>query len=237
MITLHTFGPGFGLPDPSPFCMKAMSLLKLADLTFETADGDPRKAPKGKIPWMIDEGVAVPDTTFIQFHIEKKYGVDFHAGLDARQRAIAWSFEKLCEDHLYFCILHERWMIDANFNKGPKKFFDAVPAIMRPIVSAMVRRDIRKSLHGHGMGRHSHAEISELARRDIQALADHLGDNSYFMGDRMTGADAAVHPFVASVLCAVFDGPTLEAARSHKNLVAYNERLLKAWYADFAQDA
>ena len=30
MITLYTFGPKFGLPDPSPFCMKALVLLKMA---------------------------------------------------------------------------------------------------------------------------------------------------------------------------------------------------------------
>ena len=30
MITLYTFGPAFGLPDPSPFVMKAQMLLKIA---------------------------------------------------------------------------------------------------------------------------------------------------------------------------------------------------------------
>ena len=30
MITLHGFGPMFGLADPSPFVMKVMALLKLS---------------------------------------------------------------------------------------------------------------------------------------------------------------------------------------------------------------
>ena len=52
MITLHTFGPMLGVPDPSPFCIKAMALLKMSGLPFEVVPGaDPRKAPKGKIPW------------------------------------------------------------------------------------------------------------------------------------------------------------------------------------------
>jgi len=37
MIVLHTFGPAFGQPDPSPFVMKAMALLKLSGLAH-TAD-------------------------------------------------------------------------------------------------------------------------------------------------------------------------------------------------------
>jgi hypothetical protein len=32
MITLYTFGPYFGLPDPSPFVLKAEILLKMAEL-------------------------------------------------------------------------------------------------------------------------------------------------------------------------------------------------------------
>src|SRR5919197_2337340 len=31
MITLYNFGPGFGLPDPSPFVTKAETLLKMAN--------------------------------------------------------------------------------------------------------------------------------------------------------------------------------------------------------------
>ena len=34
MITLYTFGPAFGLPDPSPFVTKAEMLLKMAGLPY-----------------------------------------------------------------------------------------------------------------------------------------------------------------------------------------------------------
>ena len=36
MITLYTFGPTFGLPDPSPFVTKAEMLLELARLPYRT---------------------------------------------------------------------------------------------------------------------------------------------------------------------------------------------------------
>jgi len=60
MITLYTFGPHFGLPDASPFVMKAEMLLKLSGLPYETNTRGFGKAPKGKLPYIRDgEAVVV----------------------------------------------------------------------------------------------------------------------------------------------------------------------------------
>jgi hypothetical protein len=47
IITLHTFGPYFGLPDPGPFVMKVMLLLKFAGLPYKEKPGGLARAPKG----------------------------------------------------------------------------------------------------------------------------------------------------------------------------------------------
>ena len=234
MIKLIVFGPAMGLPDPSPFCMKAMALLKMSGLEFETEAGDVRKAPKGKIPWCIDNGVNVPDTTFMRFHLEDKHGIDFDVGLSDAEKATAWAFEKMCEDHLYWAVVNTRWMDKTNFDKGPRKFFDAVPAVMRPVIIAMVRRDVKKTLHGQGTGRHTDDEIIHLASRDLKALSDFLGDKPYFMGGKPTGVDATVHAFIASCLCPLFHGPLLDATRAHPNLIAYHDRLMQEWFPKYA---
>jgi len=72
MITLYTFGPAFGLPDPSPFVMKAEVLLKMAGVPYRTDTTGFRKAPKGKLPYIEDGGEIISDSTFIRFHLEKK---------------------------------------------------------------------------------------------------------------------------------------------------------------------
>jgi glutathione S-transferase len=87
MMTLYTFGPAFGLPDPSPFVTKVEILLKMAGLPYRTETNGFGKAPKGKLPYIDDDGERIADSTFIRWHIEKKYKFDFDRGLSAEQRA------------------------------------------------------------------------------------------------------------------------------------------------------
>ncbi len=234
MLTLYTFGPYFGLPDASPFVMKAEVLLKMADLPYEIDTTGFPKAPKGKLPYISDDGEIIADSSLIRLHIEKKYGFDFDAGLSPPQRGIAWAFEKMCEDHLYWGGLHGRWMIDENFNKGPRRFFDAAPAPLRPLIALMARRQFKRNLWGHGMGRHTIAEMERLAFRDIDALADFLGDKPYLMGAKPCGADAAVFPMIAHGLCPLFKTGIRTYAEQKRNLVDYTDRLMAQYFSDFS---
>jgi glutathione S-transferase len=233
MITLYTFGPAFGLPDPSPFVTKAEVLLKMSGLSYRTDSGGFARAPKGKLPYIDDDGSVVADSTFIRMHLEKRYGIDFDNGLTAAERGIAWAFEKMCEDHLYWAAIYERWMDDANFDKGPRRFFDRVPAPLRPLIIFKVRRDVRRNLWGHGLGRHSPAEVTELANRAVAAIADFLGDKPYLMGETPCGADATIFAWTAGLLCKRFEGPIRTAAEGRTNLVAYRDRGMQRFFPGF----
>jgi len=235
MITLYTFGPYFGLPDGSPFVTKAMLLLKLAGLPYKEDRGGYGRAPKGKLPYLDDDGLIVADSTFIRFHIEKKYGFDFDAGLDPAQKATAWAVEKMCEDHLYLALIAMRWLDAANFAKGPAHFFDAAPAPIRSILRTLVRRKVQKGLVAQGFGRHSPAEMATLAIRDIDALAVLLGDKTFLTGEKPCAADATVFAFVAHFLAPVFETPIRTAAESHGNLVAYRDRIMERYFSDAAR--
>jgi glutathione S-transferase len=233
MITLFGFGPLFQLPDPSPFVMKMEVLLKMSGLPYRWERGGPPASPKGKVPWIDDDGVVLGDSTLIRMHLEKNRGIDFDAGLDAAQRAQAWAVERMLEDHLYFALLHTRWMDDANFAKGPAQFFAGAPDAVRD----QARARVRDYLHGHGLGRHTNAEITQLAAKDLAALSALLGDKPYMMGDRPCGADATMFGMVAGVLTPHFDMPLRAAASQHGNLVAYRDRMMAHYYPDFARQA
>jgi glutathione S-transferase len=235
VITLYTFGPFFGLPDPSPFVLKAETLLKMAKLDYRTDTGGFSKAPKGKLPYIDDDGAIVADSTFIRWHLEKKYGVDFDQGLDAAQRATAWAFEKMIEDNLYWVVVRDRWANDANFRKGPRRFFDRVPAPMRPLVVTMIRRKVKSALHGQGIGRHSDDEAQALGIRSIEAIADFLGDKPFFFGANPAGVDATVFAFVAGTLCPLFESRTRTAAEQHDNLRRYVGRMTARFYPELKE--
>jgi glutathione S-transferase len=105
MITIYTFGPSWGLPDPSPFVAKAAVLLRMAGLPYRTDTTGFRKAPRGKLPYIRDEDTVISDSTMIRFHIEQRYNIDFDHGLTQQERTVAWAVEKLCEDHRYWLMV------------------------------------------------------------------------------------------------------------------------------------
>jgi glutathione S-transferase len=224
MITLYAFGPAFGLTDPSPFVTKADMLLRMAGLPYRMDLTGFMKAPKGKLPYIEDGGQVVADSTFIRWHLEKKYGIDFDEGLSKEQRALAWSVEKMLEDQLYWILAHWRWMDDANFAKIAGLLFGKIPRPVRTLVESVARRRIRKALQVQGTGRHRDAERLALAAKTVESLSVLLGDKDYLMGARPCGADATVYAFAAGFLCPAFETP-LRAQGVPENLARYVARM------------
>lgn len=230
MIILYTFGPYFGLPEGSPFVTKAMLLLKMAGLAFQEKRDGLVEAPKGKLPYIDDDGQKIADSTFIRFHIENKYGFDFDAGFDADQKAASWALERMLEEHFYWLMIADRWLDDANFEKGPSHFLDSTPFPLRTLLKVVVRRKVRRDAKGQGLSRHSRVQRAELAERDMDAAAALLGDTPFLFGDAPHGVDATLGAFVMSALCPFFDGVCRPAAQDHQNLIDYRDRILAAYF-------
>ncbi|MGB8870853.1 MAG: glutathione S-transferase family protein [Rhodomicrobium sp.] len=230
MITLYTFGPAWGIPDPSPFVTKAIVLLKLSGLPFETNSKGFGKAPRGKLPYIRDREAIVSDSTLIRFHLEQRHKIDFDRGLTPEQRGIAWAVEKMCEDHLYWLMVQARWLDGDNFARGPASFFKSVPAPLRPLVGVIVRRQVRRNLWGQGAGRYTPDERTIFADRAFGSLAAILGEKPYLMGDAPCGADATVFAFVGGSLCPVFETGLRSKAEAYPNLRAYCNRLSQQFF-------
>ena len=122
MITLYGFGPGFGLPEISPFVTKTEVQLKMAGLAYRKEKAMPPASPKGQLPYIVDDAESIADSTFIRAHIEGKYGFDFDAPLNLQARAQAWAFERMIEHHVYWALVGARWVDPENFAKGPDAF-------------------------------------------------------------------------------------------------------------------
>lgn len=88
MITLFQFPAAFNVPNASPYCLKLETWLRLAGLEYQVkVVSDPRKAPKGKLPYVRIEGEAIGDSEIVIRTLGERYGVTLDAGLDARARA------------------------------------------------------------------------------------------------------------------------------------------------------
>ena len=237
MITLYAFGPAFGLPDPSPFVTKAEVLMKMAGLAYRIDNTGFRRAPKGKLPYIDDDGERVADSTFIRWHLEHKYHVDFEKGLSTEQRAIGWAFEKMAEDNLYWALVDAVGSTPLISPKARRDFFQKIPAPVRPLMIAFIRRRLKRTLYGQGMGRHNHDEIVALGTRSIAAIAEFLGAKPFFMGSEPNGVDATIFAFVAGTLCPHFDTPLRTAAERHNNLRHYIGRMTARYYPQFGEIA
>jgi glutathione S-transferase len=234
LITLYGFGPGFGLPEISPFVTKTEVQLKMAGLGYQKEKARPTASPKGQLPYIEDDAEAIADSTFIRAHIEGKYGFDFDAPLSLQQRAQAWAFERLIEHHLYWAMIGARWVNPENFAKGPAHFFDGAPAHMREKLREDAQFRVAENYLISGLGRHAPDEDVDLAIRSLLALSVQLGDKPYLMGDTACGADATAFGVVAGILTPFFASPLRERAGQFSNLVAYVDRMMGQYYPDFA---
>jgi glutathione S-transferase len=235
MIKLYQFPPAFGLPNASPFCMKVETYLRMAGLPYECPRGaDFRKAPKGKLPYIVDDGdngKLVADSTLIIDYLKATYGDKLDARLSAAQRALGVLIQRTFEESLYWPLVHSRWLDDVGFAKVNEAVFGRMKFPLRQIIPVLGRRSLRKQLHAQGTGRHSREEIYAIGCRDITALSDVLGDQPYFLGDEPASVDATGYAFLANLLWVPIDLPMRAHAAKLPNLEAYCQRMKARYFA------
>jgi glutathione S-transferase len=230
MIILYGAGPGFGLPEMSPYVTKTEVQLQLAGLGYRKERAAPNLSPKGQLPFVNDDGDLIADSTFIRAHIEQKYGVDLDDGLNPRQRAEAWAIERMLENHFGWAMIYTRWIMPENFSKGPANFFSTAPDHVRDEAQGRVAG----VLYGMGVTRHAHDDIIELGDRSLLALSEILADQRYLIGERPTGVDATAFAMLAAVMTPFFNSPLRDRAVEYVNLVGYVERMMALHFPDHA---
>lgn len=227
MIRLHIFPARLrGTPNPSPFCIKLETVLRLASVPHEIVYAtNPAKAPKGKLPFIELEGERIGDSALILERLRERLGIDLDRELSDSERAQSHMIQRMLDERLYWVLVHSRWIEEANWPVVQKGFFGGMPFPLSRIVSAMARRQVRAALHAQGTGRHSAEEIYELGAADLAALAALLGEREFFFANTPSVADAACFAYLVSILGPDLDSPLKEAALRHANLVRHMERM------------
>jgi len=233
-IKLFQFPRMFGIPNVSPYCCKLETWLRIARVPYEVVDTpDPRKGPKGKVPFIEDAGVRIGDSSLIVDHLVRTRGVDPDARLDASQRATALLVQRTLEEHYAFVVLYTHFVRGEGWQHMRVRF-DSVPAIVRPLVGSLVRGRMKKMLWMQGVLRHADEDVLESALRDWRAVLTVLGDGPFFFGDEPSGIDAIVFGALATSLLTPIESPIRDFLRSQPAFVAYADRMLARFFPELA---
>ncbi len=234
MIRLYQFAPAWELPNASPFCMKVETYLRMAGLPYETVSTRQfSKAPKGKLPYIEDNGTTIGDSSFIIDYLKSKYGDSTDQDLTVSEFVIAHALRRMLEESLYWAAAYSRWGDSANWGKLRAVFFDGMPFPLRAIVPRIARKIALKNMAGQGITNHPASDIYAIGKADISALSNYLADKPFLMGQHPTSLDASAYAFLANIIWVPVESPLKQHTLSLANLTAYCERMQKRYYSDW----
>lgn len=239
MIILYQFAPTWGIPNLGQFNVKVETYLRMVKLPFKVVETLPLKGPKGKLPYIEDDGHKVSDSRFIIEYLKSKYGDPLDRDLSIEEHAIMTSMQRLLEESLYWVGMYTRWQYtDENWQTIKKAIFGGMPPVMRDIAALTYRRMIiGKQIYGQGMGRHKAEEIFHLGEVDLDALSAFLAEKRYFMGGRPTSLDASAFGVLINIVRVPIESPVKDYALGLKNLPAYCDRIMAEFYPELADAA
>ena len=235
-IVLHQFAPVFGKLNPSPFCTKLETYLRMANLPYRVEHIQGRiKSSTGKAPYIEDDGKLIADSGLIIDYLERKHGHPVDGKLTLAERAQSLAFQRLMEEHLYQVAGYARWLDPAH----PAETFDyarrviGLKGILGKIIPRVVKADIKKAIWNHGIGRHSDETIWKLGIADIQALGHWLGNRPWGFGDAPTVFDAVLFAFVIAIIRTPWEFPLKTETLKHRNLVDHAERMQAKYFPEY----
>ncbi len=224
--------PGaWGLPTVSPFCLKLDAWLRMTGIAHESLTAaTPFAGPKGKAPWIEEDGQKMGDSTFIIAHLAERFGIDPDANLTLAQRGTAVAIQRLIDENLYWTMVHDRWIHEGNWRQFRDVVLGGLAVPLRRVLGPVARRGVKKQLAGHGMGIHSAEEIAAIGRRDVNALSAILGDQPWFFGAEPTSTDAVVYAQLVNIWRAPLESEVRRAIGQTPNLVAFIDRFAARYY-------
>ena len=229
MLDFYKYEPQFGKRDASPFCLKLMAYLKLADIAHNTHEiMDPRKAPKQKLPFIVDKGKDIADSELIIAYLKETYGDPLGEGLSDTDKAITHAFNVMFAERYYWTLVHTRWILPTYQPLMTETWFGMIPKPLRGFITKSIFKQVKKNAVGHGIGRHSTEEIYAMGLSDLKAVEAQLGDKDFLLGDTPREIDATAYAFLENTRGDVFDSPVTDYVNNSPKLMAYIDRVDKA---------
>lgn len=239
MITLYT-APSFEeLPSISPPCLELETWLRMANLPYEKVNVTAETfaiAPKGKVPFIDYQGKLIGDAFLIIEMFKHTAGIDLDASLTPVERSLSLAFRRLIKENIYWGAAYIRYGMEQNWPQYrvmiARALFPEAPLAVSEPLAEELRQTAFSQLQAHGIGRHTHEEISQIICADFQALSDFLADKPFFMGEQPTTLDATAYGHIGNFLQPPFESPIIDDLRQRSNLCQYYERMSRQFFTE-----
>ena len=220
MLTLYSYPPLFGVADNNGYGLKVYAFLKLAGLPFTHAHiFDASKAPRGQLPYIVDDGETVGDSGTILGYLTGKYRLTIDAALTQAQRTQDLLVTRMLDD-LYWVMSYSRWQDERYW----PAFRDALKR-EHPQLSdeglTTAKEFNAKRYYYQGIGRFDPDAAIARGLADLAAIADLIPAHGYVHGDKPTSIDAGLYGFIANIYFYDIDTPLKQFVVAHDNIVRH----------------
>ena len=220
MLTLYSYPELFGVADNNGYGLKVFAFLRLAEVPFVHEHiFDASKAPRGQLPYIVDDGVTIGDSETIIAHFMTKYALIIDAGLDGRARDLNLLITRMLDD-IYWVMSYSRWK--------DERYWPLFRAAMMREHASLTDDGMRKArefnfqrYHFQGIGRYAPEAAYARGVADLAVLAHLIPAAGYVHGPAPTSIDAGIYGFIANIYFCDIATPLKEFVSSQPNLVRH----------------
>ena len=220
MIVLYSYPKLFGVADNNGYGLKVFAFMRLAGLPFTHEHiFDASAAPRGQLPYITDDGVAIGDSESIIAHLTRKYRLAIDAELTTQQRDTSHLITRMLDD-LYWVMSYSRWKDDRYW----PAFRDALIREHPNVTEAALRKAQEFNFQRYyfaGIGRYAPDEAYARGLADLRVLADLIPAQGCVHGPKPTSIDAGIYGFIANIYFFTIDTPLRQFVMSHAGIVKH----------------
>ena len=222
MLTLYSYPELFGVADNNGYGLKVFAFLKLTGVPFVHEHiFDASGAPRGQLPYIVDDGETIGDSETIIAHLIRKYRLTIDAALSPAERMIDHLVTRMLDD-LYWVMSYSRWKDDRFFPAFRDAFIAQHPQINEAGLNK-AREYNAQRYYFQGIGRYAPDAAYARGLADLKVLSDLMPANGYVHGAKPTSIDAGTYGFIANIHFFPIETPLKAFVTAHPNLVRHCE--------------
>jgi glutathione S-transferase len=220
MITLYSYPELFGVADNNGYGLKVFAFLRLAGVQFAHEHlFDASAAPRGQLPYLVDDGETIGDSDTIIAHLIAKHRLTIDDGLTTAQRDMSHLITRMLDD-LYWVMSYSRWKDERFWPAFRDALLDQHPSLTDAGLQKAREFNFQR-YHFQGIGRYAPEAAYARGLADLAVLADLIPASGYLHGAKPTGIDAGIYGFIANIYFYDIATPLKQFVVAHGNIVRH----------------